>query len=106
VAVLLGSAVPGAASQDVQPTARQGVSDRLAAIREAVSAVAGATGETAGAGEQQLAWGNFSFGGGPSFGFGGGGGWNNFNFGGGPPWHNWNNWRNGWHNWGNGWGNF
>ena len=99
MAVILGSAVPAAASQDVQPAARQGVSERLAAIREAVSAVAGETGATTGEGEQRLAWGNWRNGGG--FGFGFGGPWGNFGFGGGPPWHNWNNWRNGWHNWGN-----
>lgn len=104
VAVLLGSTVPGAASQDQQPTARPGesVSERLAAIREAVSAVAG---ETSGAAKgQRLAWGNWRNGGG--FGFGFGAPWGNFGFGGGPAWNNWNNWRNGWHNWGNGWGNF
>ena len=75
VAVLLGTAAPGAASQEPvgqQPSAAQGerVSDRLAAIRDAVSAVSGApeqTGEPAG--EQRLAWGNWGGGG-----WGGGGG--------------------------------
>jgi hypothetical protein len=107
VAVLLGSAVPSAASQDALTTVRsgEGVSERLAAIREAVSAVASETGEASGAaGGRKLAWGNWRNGGG--FGFGFGSPWGNFGFGGGPPWHNWNNWRNGWHNWGNGWGNW
>lgn len=104
VAVLLGSALPGAASQDPQPNVRpgEGVSERLAAIREAVSAVAAETGETTGAAsERRLAWGNWRNGG---FGFGFGGPWGNFGFGG--PWRNWNNWHNGWHNWRNGWGNW
>jgi len=105
VAVLLGSAAPGAASQEpagqLPSAAQRGrVSERLAAIREAVSAVAGE--EAPAAGEQRLAWGNWRNGGG--FGFGFGHPWGNFNFG--MPWNNWNNWRNGWHNWRNGWGNW
>jgi len=105
MAVLLGSTAPGAASQQpvgVQPSAAQGerVSERLAAIREAVSAV-GAASEAAG--ERRLAWGNWWGGGG---GWGWGRPWGNFGFGGGSPWSNWNNWRNGWNNWGNGWGNW
>lgn len=110
VAVLLGSAVPGAASQDLQPTARPGerVSERLAAIREAVSTVAGETSEPGGATKgQRLAWGNWRNGGGfGGFGFGLGNPWGNFGFGGGSPWNNWNNWHNGWNNWRNGWGNW
>ena len=104
MAVLLGSAAPGAASQEPagqQPSSAQGerVSERLAAIREAVSAVAGAQDATTdAAGETRLAWGNW----GGGFGFGLPWG----NFGGGGPWNNWNNWRNGWHNWQNGWGNW
>ena len=103
MAVLLGSAAPGAASQEPagQPSSAQGerVSERLAAIREAVSAVAGGPTQTSdAAGEQRLAWGNW----GGGFGFGLP--WSNFGYGG--PWNNWNNWRNGWHNWHNGWGNW
>ncbi len=103
VAVLLGSTAPGAASQQPvgqQPSAGQGerVSERLAAIREAVSAVAGEQATTGAAGERRLAWGNW----GGGFGFGLP--WGNFGYGG--PWHNWNNWRNGWNNWRNGWGNW
>jgi rSAM-associated Gly-rich repeat protein len=104
MAVLLGSAAPVAASQEPagqQPSSAQGerVSERLAAIREAVSAVGGAQASTTdAAGEQRLAWGNW----GGGFGFGLP--WGNFGAGG--PWNNWNNWRNGWHNWHNGWGNW
>ena len=108
VAVLLGSAVPGTASQSPQPTAQPGerVSERLAAIRDAVSAVAAETGDKTAdgigaGGERRLAWLNWRNGG---FGFGFGRPWGNFGWGG--PWRNWNNWHNGWHNWGNGWGNW
>jgi len=102
MAVMLGTAAPGAASQEPagqQPSSATGdrVSERLAAIREAVSAVAGETTEaTNTAGERRLAWGNWGFGFGVP--------WGNFGYGG--PWNNWHNWRNGWHNWGNGWGNW
>ena len=104
VAVLLGSAVPGAASQEPAgrlPAAAPGgsVSERLAAIRQAVSAVAGEPGKAPG--EQRLAWVNWGNGG---FGFGFGRPWGNFGIG--LPWNNWNNWRNGWHNWGNWWHNW
>jgi len=108
VAVLLGTAAPGVASQEPvgrQPSAAQGerVSDRLAAIRDAVSAVSGAPEETSGrAGEQRLAWGNW---------------WHNGGWGGwGRPWGGygygaplvapWGNWRNGWNNWRNFWNNW
>ena len=102
MAVLLGSAAPVAANPDpaIQPQSpAQGerVSDRLAAIRAAVSEVGGVQ-TTDAAGEQRLAWGNW----GGGFGFGAP--WGNFGYGG--PWNNWNNWRNGWHNWRNGWGNW
>jgi rSAM-associated Gly-rich repeat protein len=107
VALLLGSAASSAASQDPagqQPTPAQEerVSERLAAIREAVSAVSGPQTQTEGrAGDQRLAWHN---GWGNGFGFGFGNPWGNFNFG--QPWNNWHNWRNGWNNWRNGWGNW
>jgi len=93
-ALLLGSAAPGLASQDPsQPLSaeRERVSERLAAVRDAVStAIEGSEQASAAAGERRLAWGNWGW----------GRGW------GGYPWNNWNNWRNGWHNWGNGWGNW
>ena len=107
VALLLGSAAPAPADQDPagqQPTRarEERVSERLAAIREAVSTVSGAETQTEDrAGDQRLAWHN---GWGNGFGFGFGRPWGNFNFG--LPWNNWNNWRNGWHNWRNGWGNW
>ena len=116
MAVLLGSVAPAAASQEPAgppPTGAQGerVSERLAAIREAVSAVGEATVEGEAQNGQRLAWGNWHNGGfggggfgGGGFGFGFGSPWGNFGIG--VPWNNWNNWRNGWHNWGNGWGNW
>jgi hypothetical protein len=104
VALLLGSAAPAPASQ--QPTRAQDerVSERLAAIREAVSAVSGPeTRIEERTGDQRLAWHN-GWGNGLGFGLGFGRPWGNFNFG--QPWNNWNNWRNGWNNWHNGWGNW
>jgi len=91
--LLLAAAAPVEAkgsSPDSQPAAaeRALVSERLAAIREAVSEVVGATTEP-GAGEQRLAWGNWWR----------NGGWRN---------GGWGNWRNGWHNggWHNWWHNW
>jgi hypothetical protein len=98
VSLLLGSAAPGNANQHSaawQPSASasSNVSERLAAIRDAVSDIA----ETAGGpakGEQQLAWGNWWR----------NGGWRR------PGWRNggWGNWRNGWRNggWHNWWHNW
>ena len=109
VALLLGSAAPAAASQDSagqQPARVQDerVSERLAAIREAVSAVSGPETQTEKrTGDQRLAWHN-GWGNGFGLGLGFGRPWGNFNFG--QPWNNWNNWRNGWNNWHNGWGNW
>ena len=106
MAVLLGSTVAAPAAQHPATAQNTGapeqrVSERLAAIREAVSAVSGAETETSPpSGEQRLAWHNWGNGGG----WGWGRPWANFNFG--QPWNNWNNWRNGWHNWRNGWGNW
>jgi len=68
--VLLGSTVPAPAAQ--HPTAaentsapEQRVSERLAAIREAVSVASGGETETSAAsGEQRLAWHNWGNGGG------------------------------------------
>ncbi|HVB18327.1 MAG TPA: hypothetical protein VNF04_17485 [Stellaceae bacterium] len=107
-ALLLGSALPAAADQEPAnqpPAATQSarVSERLAAIRAAVSAVAAA--ETQLPDHLRLAWGNWhNWGGGGGFGFGFGRPWGNFGFG--LPWNNWNNWRNGWNNWRNFWHNW
>ncbi len=101
--LLLGSTAPGAAREQpagLQPTAsdQAGVSERLAAIRQAVSDVAGRN-RDASAGGVQLAWANFGW-------RNGGWGWRNGG------WRNggWRNvaWGNGWHNggWRNGWPNF
>jgi hypothetical protein len=91
VSLLLGSIAPGdarlhpAASQP--SVAKADVSERLDAIRQAVSDVAPAIEPSEG--EQQLAWGNWWR----------NGGWRN---------GGWGNWRNGWHNggWGNWWRNW
>ena len=94
-AVVLGSTVPASATAD--PAAKAAavpVSERLAAIREAVSAVAGPAAETGKPGDMRLAWGNW---------------WRNWGWRG--PWGNWgyyrpwNNWHN-WNNWGNWWRNW
>jgi len=91
-ALLLGSAAPSAADPEPvvkQPPAGQpdGVAERLAAVRDAVSTVAGTP-----PAEQRLAWGNW---------WGNGGWWR-------PGWRNggWGNWRNGWPNWRNFWRNY
>jgi hypothetical protein len=96
VSLLLGSTAPGAASED--PAARQPqasdqarISERLAAIRDAVSIVGGEEAAKHGAGDVRIAWwGN----GGWGYRRWGGWGWPNW-----PNWHNWNNWNNWWRNW-------
>jgi hypothetical protein len=102
VSLLLGSTASSTANQ--HPATRQPmtsdrdmVAERLAAIREAVSAVADTGGPEAdsGDGNLRLAWGNW---------------WNNGGWGWGRPWGgwgwpNWNNWRN-WNNWNNWWRNW
>lgn len=97
VSLLLGSTVPSAATQE--PTAMQPrtaddarVSERLAAIRNAASAVAGQEAARQGDSNLHLAWGNWW----RNFGYRpwGGWGWPNWN-----NWHNWNNWNNWWRNW-------
>jgi len=99
VSLLLGSISPSAAAEHPagsQPLAADpaGVSERLAAIREAVSDVAeaerGAT--KPGDGDLHLAWGNWwhNWGWRPWWGWG----WPNWN-----NWRNWNNWHNSWRNW-------
>lgn len=103
IALLLGSAAPAAANhaQVAQASGAQEerVSERLAAIREAVSELSGSE-TSAPTGERRLAWHNWGNGGG----WGWGRPWANFNFG--VPWNNWRNWRNGWNNWRNGWPNW
>jgi rSAM-associated Gly-rich repeat protein len=85
------------------------VSERLGAIRDAVSDVVRLAGKTPIEGTERLAWGNFGFSIPLPFPFWnngwGNGGWRNGG------WHNggWHNggWHNGgWHNWGNGWRNY
>jgi hypothetical protein len=100
--LLLGSTVPSAANEHPatsQPLALDNgaVAHRLAAIREAVSAVTDPAAEQTKSGDNlHLAWGNW---------------WNNWGWGGwGRPWGgwgwpNWNNWRN-WNNWNNWWRNW
>ena len=91
VSLLLGSAAPSSAHEESSTSTAQAapVSERLAAIRDAVSEVTGA-GEGAApaqSSERQpmVAWWN--------------GWW---------AWPNWNNWRNwpNWNNWGNYWRNW
>jgi|SRR6516162_2228678 hypothetical protein len=98
IAFLLGSTMPSAAAQhsaDAGPWAanRAGISERLAAIREAVSDVQNTQSVATKPenGELHLAWGNW---------------WHNWGW---RPrgwgWPNWNNWRN-WHPWHNWWRNW
>jgi hypothetical protein len=98
LSLLLGSAIPSPADDHpagVQPTASRpaGVSERLAAIREAVSAVIGPESGSAKGDDDnlRLAWGNWwrNWGWRPR-----GWGWPNWN-----NWRNWNNWPNWWRNW-------
>jgi rSAM-associated Gly-rich repeat protein len=100
ISLLLGSSPPAAANQDpaaLQPRAADAarVSERLAAIRDAVSAVAPAA-AAAQSNSQQAWW---------AWRNGGGGGWRN----GGGAWRNGGGgWRNGggaWRNGGGGWRN-
>ena len=89
VSLLLGAAAPGDAVQHpadslLSAADRSTVAERLAAIRQAVSDVAGDADKLR-PGEQQLAWGNWWRNGGWR-----NGGWGNWRNGG---WHNW------WHNW-------
>jgi len=89
VSLALGAAAPAVASEHpagAQPTAadKEKVSERLAAVRDAISALAET--ETAAAkADGRLAWGNWGYGG---WGYNP---WNN--------WHNWRNWGNWFHNW-------
>jgi hypothetical protein len=84
ITLLLGSAMPSQANE--QPLANQPaaanerVSERLAAIREAVSVVL--PGEPQAQEGKRLAWHN------------GWHNWHNWH----KHWHNWHNWHNHWHN--------
>ena len=94
VSLLLGSAAPGDASQHPAsslPTASEisGVSERLAAIRDAVSDLSPAANPAHG---EQLAWGNWWRNGGWR-----GPGWRNGGWRG-PGWRN-GGWPNWWRNW-------
>jgi len=91
VSLALGAAAPAAASEEpqgAQPAAveKAKVSERLAAVRDAVSTLDGQRAAGAKA-DGQLAWGNWGWG-------GGGWGWPNWN-----NWHNWRNWGNWFRNW-------
>jgi rSAM-associated Gly-rich repeat protein len=92
--LVLGAAVPATASESpaaqAEAVQKERVSERLAAIREAVS-VAAEAGTAAATPEQRLAWGNW--------GYGWRGGWGFPNWRNGFP--NFRNWGNG--GWGNGW---
>jgi hypothetical protein len=93
VSAMLGAAAPAMASEppaNTQPSVveKDGVSQRLAAVREAVSAIDGQKADAAKA-DGRLAWGNWGWGW-----RGGGWGWPNWN-----NWHNWNNWGNWFRNW-------
>lgn len=104
MSLLIGAVAPAVASDEpalLQPRASQEgrVAERLAAVRDAVSAVAGQPAAQTGndARNLRLAWGNWWRNGG--WGWGGyrpwgGWGWPNWN-----NWHNWNNWNNWWRNW-------
>jgi hypothetical protein len=107
MSLMLGSTTPSVANE--HPTASRSsasdkdrLSERLAAIREAVSAVAEPDGAAAKPDNRnrQLAWGNWWGGG---WGYRPWGGYNPYGYGYGWPnwnnWHNWNNWNNFWRNW-------
>ena len=95
-AFVLCSAGPGMANPEpAQPAAAPApVAERLAAVREAVSAVAGEQ-AAAKAGDKRLAWGNWWRNGGWR------GPWGNWGYYARPwgNWHNWNNWGNWFRNW-------
>jgi len=92
VSLALGAVSPAAASEPptgAQPsvTEKDKVAERLAAVRDAVSAIDQTKTDAAKA-DGRLAWGNWGWG------YRGGYGWPNWN-----NWHNWNNWGNWFHNW-------
>jgi len=84
VSLILGAAGPAAASEEPvrkQPSALENemVSERLAAVREAISDIGKQQTDPDSVGRVTWWWGN------------GGWGW--------PNWPNWRNWGNWWHNW-------
>ncbi len=81
ISLALGAATPAAASMQPDSATSGGgrVAERLAAVRDAVSEVAGAKAKAAGD-ELSVAW-----------------WWRNVGWG----FPNFRNWPNGWHNWGN-----
>jgi hypothetical protein len=100
VSLALGAAAPAAASErpvGTQPSAteKEKVSERLAAVRDAVSTLDATIVDTAKS-DGRLAWANVYIGpGGIGVGVPGfGGGWPNWN-----NWHNWQNWGNFFRNW-------
>ena len=105
VSLLLGSVAPGDANQPpagAQPATSEttNISERLAAIRDAVSDLSPVV--APGDNKQQLAWGNWWRNGGWQ-----GPGWRNWGWRG-PGWRNWGwqgpGWRNGgWPNWWRNW---
>ena len=91
VSLALGAAAPAAASTPANgdqssATAKENVSERLAAVRDAVTELDMTKADAAKA-DGRLAWGNWGW-------RGGGWGWPNWN-----NWHNWPNWNNFWRNW-------
>jgi len=95
----LGAVAPAAASEPpdaLRPSAatKENISERLAAVRDAVSAIDGDRAAAAKA-EGRLAWGNWGWGGG----WRGGWGYRSWGW---PNWHNWPNWNN-WGNWFRNW---
>ena len=100
VSLLLGSTTPGVASPEPvesQPKAAQpaSISERLAAVRDAVSTIAGqqTAAKPGNIDKLRLAWGNWW----RNWGWWrpwGAWGWPNW-----PNWHNWSNWPNWWRNW-------
>ena len=88
VSLALGGAVPATASETpagTPPTTveKEKVSERLAAVRDAVTALSETKTDAAKA-DGRLAWGNWGY----------GFGWPNWN-----NWHNWPNWGNWFRNW-------
>ena len=104
MSLLLGSTPPSVANEHPAPyhpsADKDRLSERLAAIREAVSVVAEPDGTAAKPDHpnRQLAWGNWWRGG---WGYRPWGGYYPYGYG----WPNWNNWRN-WNNWNNFWRNW
>jgi len=89
----LGAVAPAAASEPpvsgpASVVGHEAVSERLAAVRDAISAIDGDRRDAAKA-EGRLAWGNWGW-------RGGWGGWGYRPWGNWPNWHNWGNWFRNW----------